>query len=162
MKNIKNFIFFLIFSLAIAFMYLGIDEIMNIKDISYYQDEGVHEFYPVLSYPTQETYYRRKVKKTRTVYYVEYHNTNGYKYTYRADNKAESDSIIKENKTIERSVFTIPTNGKHIAVEPYITPSQYVHEKRMTAYFLIGTSSIVLSGYVVYFIYQQKRQKKLQ
>ena len=99
--------------LAIACLYVGVQQFSRIRPAASYEDMGVHRFSPYRALPTQvkntATGRQGRLHPTKTVWLVYYKATDGILYEWKksVSSRTEAESIVSGGEIVERRVLSI-------------------------------------------------------
>ena len=145
---------------SLACLWVGGQGYLTLRPAEAYADRGVHTFVARSVYPTSETVRSGSRQRTRTVYKLEYKSKNGqYKYTERVPAESIGKEYIREKRSQERRVLSIPEEKKYITVAPEYTPESYVQSQRRRFLTMFGASAAYLTGAAVVFIWRRQRDE---
>ena len=152
--------------LAIACLYVGVQQFSRIRPAASYEDMGVHRFSPYRALPTQvkntATGRQGRLHPTKTVWLVYYKATDGILYEWKksVSSRTEAESIVSGGEIVERRVLSIKNTSKYITIDSKLTARNYVAKQRGIYGMMIGISIVDLIGCVVVKVVTWKQKSR--
>lgn len=148
--------------LAIIGVVLPVYELVTMRPAADYTDQGLYTFVASSAYPTsRKSTTSRGRTHTYTVYLVTY-KAKGGAYTYTEELPAESTAkqYVREKRTVERRVLSIPAEKKYITIAPkYPTAESFVNAYRQRYLLMLAASAVYFTAAAVVIIWR-KRQRE--
>lgn len=150
--------------ISMAFLYLGIKGISQIRPATDYTDTGVHTFVPYRVLPqTMENHATGRSKRnnpTKTIYVVHYHTLDGTKYQWKQNSsyKNSAEQILAKGESVNRRVLSIKEERKYITVEPELTAETYAAGQQKRHHWMIVLSSCYLVTCCVMWVVLKRRK----
>lgn len=143
---------------AAGSLYISILDILAIRPVYDYVDDGVYTFVPAEFYPIQvnnnATGRQKRNHPTKTVYVVSYHAKGSYyKYKYHSGSvESTARRILEEGATVERRVLRVPKENVYITVGAHETAESHAAGEKKKYLVIAACSSIYLIAFAGFWL----------